>query len=210
MAKDRAELLTKAAAQDRMRSEDARIRHERGKRRMNIILSLLFMGIVVLFVAFYEGRSLVDNIASLMGRLTIENASYKGTDENGNPYEIGARHAYPDGVNPDLVDLEEVEGFFSTEDGAPLNLTAQSGTVYIKERRFRLAGKIRLAGEREFEAKADRANGNINDEQLAMAGNVSINHELGFISSDEAVINKKSNQATFKGNVRLIIKQEKK
>ena len=210
MADQRATLLIKAATNDRKRSEDARRRHERGKRRMNIILSIMFIGIVALFVAFYEGRSLVDGIASLMGRLTIENASYKGTDENGNPYEIGARYAYPDGVNPELVDLEGVNGFFSTEEGAPLNLTAESGTVYLKERRFRLAGDITLTGERDFEAKADRANGNVTDEQLVMAGNVSINHELGFISSDEAVINKKSNKATFKGNVRLIVKQEKK
>lgn len=194
-----------AAFQDRQRSELAKKFHQQRIRRLNWALASIFGSITVLSLIFYEGQTVVGNLDRMIGSVLLEEPVYQGLDAQGNPFEISAKTAYPDAINPNNVDLQNVYGSFTTPQGNPLTFQAEKGFLSLADNKFQLEHNIVVEGENGFQASAEHLQTDVDHSKLTLTGSVSIASQLGYISAQTAVFNKKKKTALFEGSVRLLI-----
>ncbi len=119
------------------------------------------LGVLVALPQFYNmserfrvvGISLVEQ--AIDGhRLT--NARFTGTDRNGNPYTLSAQALVQGGRLDDPVRLSELEGDFTTADGAWIAVSAAAGSFVPKRRVAELEGGVHLFHDFGYDLETDR------------------------------------------------------
>ena len=80
-------------------------------------------------------------------RFKMTNASFFGTDKNGNPFKIYAKSGHQEYGKPDIVFLEKPSGTITRlKDGKKVvdNMSAKSGQFNHKENVLTLIGNVRI------------------------------------------------------------------
>ena len=77
----------------------------------------------------------------------MSNASFIGTDKNGEPFKIHAKIGYQEYENPDIVFMETVSGVINRTSGKEKitdNITANTGQYNNKNRTITLLGNVKI------------------------------------------------------------------
>lgn len=77
----------------------------------------------------------------------MSGASFVGTDENGEPFEIRAKTGYQEYENPDTIFLDTVSGVVRrTSDGTKItdNISAKHGQFNRTQKKIILTGNVRI------------------------------------------------------------------
>lgn len=77
----------------------------------------------------------------------MSGASFVGTDENGEPFEIRAKTGYQEYENPDIIFLDTVSGVVRrTSDGTKItdNISAKRGQFNRTQKKIILTGNVRI------------------------------------------------------------------
>ena len=77
----------------------------------------------------------------------MSNASFIGTDKNGEPFKIHAKIGYQEYENPDIVFMETVSGVINRTSGKEKitdNITANTGQYNNKKRTITLFGNVKI------------------------------------------------------------------
>ncbi|MBR6597793.1 MAG: LPS export ABC transporter periplasmic protein LptC [Alphaproteobacteria bacterium] len=77
----------------------------------------------------------------------MTNASFVGTDKNGEPFKIRAKNGYQEYNNPDIIFLESISGMTRrTSNGQKItdNITANTGQYNRTKKTITLNGNVRI------------------------------------------------------------------
>ena len=77
----------------------------------------------------------------------MSNASFIGTDKNGEPFKIHAKIGYQEYENPDIVFMETVSGVINRANGKETitdNITANTGQYNNTKRTITLLGNVKI------------------------------------------------------------------
>ena len=77
----------------------------------------------------------------------MTNASFVGTDKNGEPFKIRAKNGYQEYNNPDIIFLESISGMTNrTSNGQKItdNITANTGQYNRTKKTITLNGNVRI------------------------------------------------------------------
>lgn len=146
-----------------------RIRHARGYSRfvgvMRWLLPLSAAGLAAALIAWPYLENRDDGFQMIMSdleiddtdRLTMTNARFLGTDQDGQPYTLTTREAWQDVADKDLVHLEEVEGDILLKSGAWVSLSAVSGTYHQPGQVLTLVDDVSIFTDEGYELHTDIA-----------------------------------------------------
>ena len=173
---------------------------ERKKKVRLIQLTLLILGIIILYFVYYDGGSDQENkIISQSTEKIIEKQTlidkkneegkffdieYTGLDLNGNRYLLKSKEAQLDRLKPEIVYMKTVEAVFYFKDSTNLYILANNGTYNNKslDMVFENNVKADYLGSKLFAEKAEYSN---SKNYLSIYDNVRINHIQGNLVADK-------------------------
>ena len=173
---------------------------KRKKRLRFIQLSLLILGMIIIYITYYGKKSDTDqNIISekLNERIKQQreeassdegdiffNIEYTGLDLNGNRYSLKSEEAYLDKLKPELVYMKFVHAIFYFKDNTILNVWSNNGVYNNKtlDMKFENNVKAKYIDSELFAEKADYSN---SKSYLSIYENVRINDIQGNLVADK-------------------------
>ena len=173
---------------------------KRKKRLRFIQLSLLILGMIIIYITYYGKKSDTDqNIISekLNERIKQQreetssdegdiffNIEYTGLDLNGNRYSLKSEEAYLDKLKPELVYMKFVHAIFYFKDNTILNVWSNNGVYNNKTLDMKFENNVRAKyiDSELFAEKADYSN---SKSYLSIYENVRINDIQGNLVADK-------------------------
>ena len=196
------------------------------KKKLRIIqLSLLVVGVLVIFFTCYDKEKTSKNLiipAETQEKIKKQladqsqdqdvfyNIEYSGLDLAGNRYILKSKEAFSTKTNQEIVNMKLVEAMFYFKDGTVLSDFSDNGIYNSKNLDMIFKGNVKANyGESELYAqKADYSNTN---SYLTISGDVKIKDPKGTIVADKLLFDikeQKLNIASFNedkinANIRL-------
>ncbi|MEO0359920.1 MAG: hypothetical protein AAF322_02370 [Pseudomonadota bacterium] len=151
------------------------------------LAALAILGSIFLFsnARFGAGVSFEGVDASKLEEgLRITNPSFTGETDKGEPFTVSAAWALPDGPRPERVELSDVTGEITLEDGRVVTLGAAGGVLQPQAKVLDLSGGARFASSDGYEITAETARFDAEAETLSAAGGVVATGPIGSIASE--------------------------
>ena len=173
---------------------------ERKKRLRFLQLTLLFIGILLIYLTYYnkektlEESSIVNsNSQKIKNQIKDDeldkkelffNIEYSGLDLNGNRYSLKSDEAYRDKLNPEIINMKIVKAVFHFKDGSTLYVWANKGIYNNKtlDMKFESDVKANYLNSKLFAGKAEYSN---TKNYLSIYENVRINDIQGNLIADK-------------------------
>ena len=169
---------------------------ERKKRLRFIQLTLLIIGIFIIYFVYYGNKSSDEaKLVSQSMKKNIEedktentdvffNIEYTGLDMNGNRYLLKSKEAYLDELKPEIIYMTDVNATFYFKDDTVLYVSSDKGVYNNKtlDMNFEQNVKANYLKSQLFAEKADYSN---SKSYLSIYKNVKINDERGNLSADK-------------------------
>ena len=169
---------------------------ERKKRLRFIQLTLLIVGVLIIYFVYYGNKS--SDEAKLVSQSTKKNIKkdktentdvffnieYTGLDMNGNRYLLKSKEAYLDELKPEIIYMTDVNATFYFKDDTVLYVSSDKGVYNNKtlDMNFEQNVKANYLKSQLFAEKADYSN---SKSYLSIYKNVRINDERGNLSADK-------------------------
>ncbi len=169
---------------------------ERKKRLRFIQLTLLIVGVLIIYFVYYGNKS--SDEAKLVSQSTKKNIKedktentdvffnieYTGLDMNGNRYLLKSKEAYLDDLKPERIYMTDVNATFYFKDDTVLYVSSDKGVYNNKtlDMNFEQNVKANYLKSQLFAEKADYSN---SKSYLSIYKNVKINDERGNLSADK-------------------------
>ena len=169
---------------------------ERKKRLRFIQLTLLIVGILIIYFVYYGNKSSDEaKLVSQSMKKNIKedktentdvffNIEYTGLDMNGNRYLLKSKEAYLDELKPEIIYMTDVNATFYFKDDTVLYVSSDKGVYNNKtlDMNFEQNVKANYLKSQLFAEKADYSN---SKSYLSIYKNVKINDERGNLSADK-------------------------
>ena len=169
---------------------------ERKKRLRFIQLTLLIVGILIIYFVYYGNKSSDEaKLVSQSMKKNIKedkkentdvffNIEYTGLDMNGNRYLLKSKEAYLDEIKPEIIYMTDVNATFYFKDDTVLYVSSDKGVYNNKtlDMNFEQNVKANYLKSQLFAEKADYSN---SKSYLSIYKNVKINDERGNLSADK-------------------------
>lgn len=166
-----------------------------GRRRivitaLKVILPLTALGVfasLFLFSAGYDERISFEGIesASLEEGLKLANPSFTGATAKGEPFTVAAAWALPDGPDPDRVEMSEVTGKITLEDGRVVTMEAKAGVLEPKSRVVTLTDGVTIETSDGYSLETASGRLDVKADELTATGGVTAVGPLGTITSED-------------------------
>jgi hypothetical protein len=167
------------------------------KKKLKIIqISLLFLGIIIIFYTYFvkERENLTqENLKSKINNEILSqdadkdvfiNVQYSGLDLNGNRYIIKSEKAFNNDENPNIVNMENVTSFFYFKDETTLKIISDTAIYNNNSLDMKFDGNIK-ATYMESRLFAQKAIYNNKDSSLIVTDNVKVLDSRGAINADK-------------------------
>ena len=189
---------------------------ERKKKIKIIQVTLLLVGILIIFFTYIKRENISDDIiissdAQKKIKRQMENQSeqdifynieYSGLDLAGNRYILKANEATTDKSNQDIINMKSATAIFYFKDGTILNVSSEIGVYNNKSLDMLFSGEVK-ASYIESKLFADRAEYSNSEGFLTITKNVIIEDSRGTMIADELLFDLKKQTlkiAAFKDN----------
>ena len=189
---------------------------ERKKKIKIIQVTLLFVGMLIIFFTYIKRENISDEkIISSEAQKKIKrqmesqseqdifyNIEYSGLDLAGNRYILKANEATTDKSNQDIINMKSTTAMFYFKDGTVLNVSSETGVYNNKSLDMLFSGKVK-ASYIESKLFADQAEYSNSEGFLTITKNVIIEDSRGTMIADELLFDIKKQTlkiAAFKDN----------
>ena len=183
--------------------------HDRLIRLLAIGLPMATGAIVAfLVIAPFSPRSEVsfildrDKVEQIDERLRIDNATYRGADNQGRPFSLLAEEAVQQSNEEGIVRLQEVVARILLQDG-PAQLSAEGGDYRIEDELLAVRGPVMLNATDGYSLVARGVSVDLRDQLLVGSEGVSGSVPAGTFSADSLKVDLESRTITLDGNARL-------
>ena len=166
---------------------DGVMRYSQLVRWMKIALPLAALGLIV--AMFVIPRDRLDEgltaaqIAALGAGLKLDNPRFVGTADTGEPYEIVADWALPDGVVPDRIELSRPEGQIVTADHGLVTARADTGILVRSAETLTLIGAVEIETADGYRFETGRAEIGFSGYSIVAPGAVWMSGPMGTIEA---------------------------
>ena len=211
MQHDQAEETNEARQQRRGRQRQAAPGgfHDRLIKILAVVLPMA-TGVIVAFlvIAPFSPRDEVsfmldrDKVQEVDERMKIENATYRGSDDQGRPFSLTARQAVQKSSKEGIVRLEQVIARILLK-GGPAQLRAEGGAYKISDEILTVDGPIVLTAADGYNLVARGVSVNLRDQVLVGEDGVSGAVPAGTFSANKLKVDLETRTITLDGNARL-------
>tara|TARA_B100000678_G_scaffold269796_2_gene257252 strand:+ start:1181 stop:1849 length:669 start_codon:yes stop_codon:yes gene_type:complete len=164
--------------------------------------------VAFLVIAPFSPRSEVsflldrDKVEQIDERLRIDNATYRGSDNEGRPFSLSAQEAVQRSSAEGIVRLDEVIARILLRDG-PAQISAEGGAYTIDEESLDVRGPVMLRATDGYSLTARGVSVNLREQLLVGDDGVSGAVPAGTFSADSLRVDLDSRTITLDGNARL-------
>tara|TARA_B100000963_G_C22616477_1_gene667611 strand:+ start:1610 stop:2209 length:600 start_codon:yes stop_codon:yes gene_type:complete len=186
------------------------------KKKIRLVqLSLLLLGILIIFFTYKENKSSLEDKIITEAQEKIKdkidnqtegdiffNIEYSGLDLSGNRYVLKSEEAFTDKVNKDIINMKLVTAIFYFKDGTVLNVYSKTGVYNNKTLDMNFYGNVK-ADYIESKLYAEKAEYSNTKSFLTISENVVVKDEKGTMIADKLIFDIKKqtlNIAAFKNN----------
>ena len=143
-----------------------------------------------------------DKVQEIDERLRIDNATYRGSDNQGRPFSLIAEEAVQKSSEEGIVRLQEVVARILLQDG-PAQLSAEGGDYTIDDEFMKVRGPVMLNATDGYSLIARGVSVDLRDQMLVGSEGVSGSVPAGTFSADSLKVDLESRTITLDGNARL-------
>ena len=202
---------------------------DRKKKLIFIQLTLLALGILVIYLTYYskdeniQNQIISDSTKEKIKKQSIEeekdsknifyNISYAGLDLSGNRYQLKANEAYIDEEKSEIIYMKIVEAIFYFKDNTVLYISSENGVYNNKtlDMKFEKNVKAKYEDSELFAGKAEYSN---SQSYLSIYENVRINDMRGNLIADKLLFDIKKQKLDItsfnKGKINANVKLDEK
>ena len=202
---------------------------DRKKKLIFIQLTLLALGILVIYLTYYskdeniQNKIISDSTKEKIKKQSIEeekdsknifyNISYAGLDLSGNRYQLKANEAYIDEEKSEIIYMKIVEAIFYFKDNTVLYISSENGVYNNKtlDMKFEKNVKAKYEDSELFAGKAEYSN---SQSYLSIYENVRINDMRGNLIADKLLFDIKKQKLDItsfnKGKINANVKLDEK
>ncbi|MHA6332167.1 LPS export ABC transporter periplasmic protein LptC [Qipengyuania sp. CAU 1752] len=145
-----------------------------------------------------------DKVAVIEERLRVDNALYRGTDNQGRPFSLTADEAVQQSSAEGIVRLRDVVARILLQDG-PGQLTAEGGAYTIEKDMLEVDGPLRMSSANGYRFVAEGVAINLADKVVTGSGGVRGAIPAGTFSANQMRIDLAARTTTLIGNVKMRI-----
>ena len=174
---------------------------DRGKKIKIVQYSLLFFGILIIFLTYYSNNKSVNN-SQILSKTTKENITkniknekekdqntffdieYSGLDFSGNRYILKSEEAITNNLNSYLINLKKVNAKFYFKDGTILYVWSDYGIYNNQTLDMKFSENVKaIYGENTM--NSENANYSNSESFLTITNNVKLNGIKGDLFADK-------------------------
>lgn len=149
-----------------------------------------------------------NKVAVIKDRLRVDNAMYRGMDNNGRPFSLTAGNAVQRSSAEGIVRMNDLSARILLKDG-PAVLNAQSGRYDIRAERVNVDGPVRLSAADGYRMVARGVSIDLENQQMMGQGRVDGAIPAGTFSADRLQADLSQRTVTLDGNARLYMEPGK-
>ena len=139
-------------------------------------------------------------------RMRVEQAQYRGLDNQGRPFTLDARSAVQATSKEQIIDILGMSARIGLDEG-PATLQAERGRYDLAQQRVDVIGPIMFAAADGYRLRTRDVRVDFNDQTLFSNGRVEGSMPLGTFSADRLEVDLPQRNVTLRGRVRLRIVQ---
>lgn len=143
-----------------------------------------------------------NKVAMIDERLSVDNAMYRGQDDEGRPFSLQAGEAVQRSSREGVVRMTDLVARILLNDG-PARLTAESGAYTIDSEVMRVFGPVRLTAADGYRMVARDVSIDLKAKTMVGQGGVDGEIPAGTFSADRLVADLSERTITLDGNARL-------
>ena len=143
-----------------------------------------------------------NKVAVIEDRLRVDNALYRGADNQGRPFSLTAGEAVQRSSAEGIVRMNDLVARWLLEEG-PARLSAQAGLYDIDEDTVAVTGPMRMIAADGYRMMARDVSVDLETKQLVGAGGVEGAIPAGTFSADRLTADLSARTVTLTGNARL-------
>lgn len=143
-----------------------------------------------------------NKVAVIEDRLRVDNALYRGADNQGRPFSLTAGEAVQRSSAEGIVRMNDLVARLLLEEG-PARLSAQAGLYDIDEDTVTVTGPMRMIAADGYRMMARDVSVDLETKQLVGAGGVEGAIPAGTFSADRLTADLSARTVTLTGNARL-------
>lgn len=144
------------------------------------------------------------------GNLRMVNPKLEGVNDKQGAYVVTAKYAEQTVSNPDFIRLTELSSEMNDAKKGWSRLTSPQGTFETKTEKLQLFGDIRVAQSNGMKARLTKADVDMKTQLVTSGEPVKVDFPSGKLDALTMRIDMDTKRATFKGDVRVHLEQEKK
>lgn len=145
-----------------------------------------------------------NSVAVIQERLRVDNALYRGSDDQGRPFSLTADEAVQQSSAEGVVRLKDVIARILLEDG-PGELTAEGGAYTIEEEQLAVDGPLRLSTADGYRFVASGVTINLGTKRMTGSEGVTGALPAGTFSANQIEADLSARTTTLIGNVKMRI-----
>lgn len=170
-----------------MAGTDRVARYSRWVRWMKVLLPLGAVALIAAMFLIPRGRTdeglTAAQIAALGAGLKLDNPRFTGATDDGEPYEVAAEWALPDGAVPDLIELHRPMGMIETIDHGEVTARADSGLFRREAETLELTGRVVIVTADGYRFETEAAEFDLGAGAMSAPGEVALSGPLGSIDA---------------------------
>ncbi|MBD3729215.1 MAG: LPS export ABC transporter periplasmic protein LptC [Sphingomonadales bacterium] len=143
-----------------------------------------------------------NKVAVVKDRLRVDNAMYRGEDDEGRPFSLSAGEAVQNSGKEGIVRMSDLVARLLLSDG-PARLTAAKGTYDIDQQVFSVIGPLQVTAADGYAMTASDVSINLQTHKLAGEGGVEGSIPAGTFRADRIYADLDGRTVTLDGNARL-------
>lgn len=143
-----------------------------------------------------------NKVAMIDERLRVDNAMYRGKDDEGQPFSLAAGEAVQRSGEEGIVRMNDLVARILLPEG-PARLGAQGGTFDISEDLVTIAGPLRLTAADGYNMVANGVSIDLKNKRMVGSGGVSGMVPAGTFSADRMEADLPARTITLDGNARI-------
>lgn len=173
-----------------------------------VIAAILLFALVLLrpFAPTAESAVLsAEDRQALEGSLRMLSPRISGRTKDGEPYVIEAASALPDGPNPNLITLRDLDASVVLSDGRDAALTAKQGRFQREDEVIELTGGVQAETSDGYVIETDSVEVELDQKRINAPDGVRAHGPRGSLEADTLeAVDDVERIAIFRGNVRVI------
>ncbi|WP_336985439.1 LPS export ABC transporter periplasmic protein LptC [Altererythrobacter aquiaggeris] len=143
-----------------------------------------------------------NKVAVIENRLRVDNALYRGSDEEGRPFSLTAGEAVQRSAAEGVVRMQDLVARILLDDG-PARLVANAGRYNIEDRVVGVIGPVRFVAADGYRMSASNVAIDLENKTLAGSGGIEGAIPAGTFSSDRIEADLDARVIALQGNARL-------